>query len=1007
MYLILFMLFDTHDIQQKIRGNLRLMTVESSNNNRSEAFTDSVGVGDGANALLSETLKKGQPQYPTLPLASYNTNADRKSDENLEDFRKNPESPKVLDLNCSKKSQIWNWSPNSMITNAPINNSSCKDAQSIMTPENSSSDASGEQTSSSNSINVPSTKIHSRSRTPSPPSTVSSTEWSKRTTSPTRLLCNDRRNLEQFLEAIEHTTSPSDPETKLKILRWVESGSRDRPSSASMPTEVYPGEETEVQDKLQNLALSRDSLSLQVAALNEQVNTQRQKIHDLENLLVPHKSKPNVEEERSLSYLNNEANNKVNGDINHHSTTKVMADPHQGKMLNSSTADIEQLRLTEQQNMEIKSLQLFVQRLVAENERKSLEIKSLRNSLEENSKKMVPLSVVTGTSPADHIRNHQQRNHPQKCYTSQASQYQQQFDINDQLRRLLLLENDEREIQHSCSFPNNLCQSSSMTNVSTLPPLQSGRYFLHQQPNLASIPSSISHSALSTAMSIPPPLWNSNQPKHLAYEFDNGIPPALFKNNSLTFVYPQQTSTPLARQLAAELDELRHHHALYSSTDGRVGQNVLYSTASLPRSLYSKTAEYSPQHIQPNSARIPSLEASSSSGVTMKMADSDDEFSRRRESSNKSEFKRNRNRSTLRTFFDKFSHGRKGMSLQDLSLQGLRRSSTNRSIDSLPVVLRPQIQHFVDWNGQKCAQWMHLAGFAEYMNGAARCVRSGRHLLNMSNSELEKEIGIRNHMHRKRLRCLLGCIERNDKGGLVEPADKMDLNQVMLWLDDIGLPQLRDIFAENRIDGQMLLCLTAQDLIEMRVFLALNHATIARGIQFLRTIDFCIHRMEKHFVQDWLNRCPVPAEVERWSHACSVEWLKSIDLAEFVPNLAFSGLHGALMVYEPTFTSDTLAEMLQIPAHKTLLRRHLNTNFSNLLGGEIINHKREVLSQPYITYLSPTLRIKLMNKRNHSITRKKSKGDILVNPDARVCPDIVPQQNLVSKQKTSYETTDI
>ena len=76
-----------------------------------------------------------------------------------------------------------------------------------------------------------------------------------------------------------------------------------------------------------------------------------------------------------------------------------------------------------------------------------------------------------------------------------------------------------------------------------------------------------------------------------------------------------------------------------------------------------------------------------------------------------------------------------------------------------------------------------------------------------------------NEIRIQRLRCLLGCIERNDKGGLVEPADKMDLNQVMLWLDDIGLPQLRDIFAENRIDGQMLLCLTAQDLIEMRVFL--------------------------------------------------------------------------------------------------------------------------------------------------------------------------------------------
>jgi hypothetical protein len=40
---------------------------------------------------------------------------------------------------------------------------------------------------------------------------------------------------------------------------------------------------------------------------------------------------------------------------------------------------------------------------------------------------------------------------------------------------------------------------------------------------------------------------------------------------------------------------------------------------------------------------------------------------------------------------------------------------------------------------------------------------------------------------------------------------------VILWLDDIGLPQLRDVFAENKIDGQLLVCLTAQDLIEMRI----------------------------------------------------------------------------------------------------------------------------------------------------------------------------------------------
>jgi hypothetical protein len=181
----------------------------------------------------------------------------------------------------------------------------------------------------------------------------------------------------------------------------------------------------------------------------------------------------------------------------------------------------------------------------------------------------------------------------------------------------------------------------------------------------------------------------------------------------------------------------------------------------------------------------------------------------------------------------------------------------------------------------------------------------------------------------------------------------------MLWLDDIGLPQLRDIFAENMIDGQMLLCLTVQDLVEMKVVSAMNHATIARGIQFLRSVDFNTHLLVKTFTGNaaQLNQCP--EEVEKWAHSCVVEWLKRIDLAEFTPNLAFSGIHGALLVHDPTFTAESLAEVLQIPAHKTLLRRHLTTHFNNILGQEIISYKRELLTQPNVTFLSPALKIKV------------------------------------------------
>jgi hypothetical protein len=147
-----------------------------------------------------------------------------------------------------------------------------------------------------------------------------------------------------------------------------------------------------------------------------------------------------------------------------------------------------------------------------------------------------------------------------------------------------------------------------------------------------------------------------------------------------------------------------------------------------------------------------------------------------------------------------------------------------------------------------------------------------------------------------------------------------------------------------------------------------------------------------------MNQCP--EEVEKWAHSCVIQWLKSIDLAEFTPNLMFSGIHGkrfslillihcsisgALMVHDPTFTAESLSEVLQIPAHKTLLRRHLTTHFNNIIGPEIISYKRELLSQPNVTFLSPALKIRLL-KKGFSLGRKRDKNIIYVEPDYPVCP---------------------
>ena len=52
---------------------------------------------------------------------------------------------------------------------------------------------------------------------------------------------------------------------------------------------------------------------------------------------------------------------------------------------------------------------------------------------------------------------------------------------------------------------------------------------------------------------------------------------------------------------------------------------------------------------------------------------------------------------------------------------------------------------------------------------------------------------------------------------------------------------------------------------------------------------------------------------------------------EFADNLVESGVHGALMVLEPSFSADTLATALAIPPSKAYIRRHLATELDTLL----------------------------------------------------------------------------
>lgn len=135
----------------------------------------------------------------------------------------------------------------------------------------------------------------------------------------------------------------------------------------------------------------------------------------------------------------------------------------------------------------------------------------------------------------------------------------------------------------------------------------------------------------------------------------------------------------------------------------------------------------------------------------------------------------------------------------------------------------------------------------------------------------------------------------------------------------------------------MLHRLTMDDLVNLHVTSSLHAASLRRGIQVMRE-------------NNWNPECLIrrsgsdedqPKQVELWTAHRVMEWLRLVDLAEYAPNLRGAGVHGALMMYEPRFTSELLADLLSIPPSKTLLRRHLGTHFKELLGRDVIQLKRE------------------------------------------------------------------
>ncbi|XP_053280721.1 liprin-beta-2 isoform X3 [Pleuronectes platessa] len=278
---------------------------------------------------------------------------------------------------------------------------------------------------------------------------------------------------------------------------------------------------------------------------------------------------------------------------------------------------------------------------------------------------------------------------------------------------------------------------------------------------------------------------------------------------------------------------------------------------------------------------------------------------------------------------------------------GPRLTRTPESYDSTRDLNIP----FSQWTKEQVCGWLEDYGLGQYVSLSRQWVENGQTLLSATPQDFEKEMGVKNPLHRKKLQLALRAFTTK----VIEKSSELDYIWVTRWLDDIGLPQYKDQFHEARVDGRMIQYLTVNDLLSLKVTSQLHHLSVKCAIHVLHVNKFNPHCLRRRPGEE---KQPSPSEVVQWSNHRVMEWLRAVDLAEYAPNLRGSGVHGGLIILEPRFSSETLALLLNIPPQKTLLRRHLATAFSALVGLQATQEKREYGNATGHVPLTTTAKVK-------------------------------------------------
>uniref|UniRef100_A0A8C6A8Z1 Kazrin, periplakin interacting protein n=1 Tax=Marmota marmota marmota TaxID=9994 RepID=A0A8C6A8Z1_MARMA len=259
--------------------------------------------------------------------------------------------------------------------------------------------------------------------------------------------------------------------------------------------------------------------------------------------------------------------------------------------------------------------------------------------------------------------------------------------------------------------------------------------------------------------------------------------------------------------------------------------------------------------------------------------------------------------------------------------QSLSLSEGEEQVDRLQQVELVRSTPMSHWKAGAVQAWLEVVmAMPMYVKACAENVKSGKVLLSLSDEDLELGLGVCSSLHRRKLRLAIEDYRDAEAGRSLSKAADLDHHWVAkAWLKDIGLSQYSQAFQNHLVDGRMLPSLVKRDLEKhLSVSKKFHQVSILLGIELLYQVNF-----SREALQERRARCETQnTDPVVWTNQRVLQWVRDIDLKEYADNLTNSGVHGAVLVLEPTFNAEAMATALGIPSGKHILRRHLAEEMS-------------------------------------------------------------------------------